>query len=334
MTAPSQEQIRDVIDQHRASLPTKRKPCVIVCGGIGAGKTTTINTLFGADVGAVGHFSRGTAQDELYEWESHGEHLDVVDLPGLGDTKERDREYRDMYRRRVEGAHGFIVVTTPPRPASLPTLRTVTLLLGCGVPAERIVIAFNRLSMLNVEIDGELMPVEMAGLGGPLDPEGRARVEEARAALLSDLRAGTRNHAFTLAQVVPYDALSGWNLYGVLGAVLAGLPGDTLPPWRDAVSTAAARAVEKQRKRSARERKHIAELEARIHQLTADEYRYFVRRKEVSEAGDRGSNETVKAAAAHERSISDRFGDAVTRWTGSRTAGDVARVAVSVFLGR
>ncbi|GAA3297008.1 50S ribosome-binding GTPase [Dactylosporangium vinaceum] len=328
-----QADLQELIDQHRAKLPKNRRPCVLVCGAMGSGKTTTINTLFGADVGAVGHFSRGTAADEVYEWEARGEHIQVVDLPGLGDSKERDREYREMYRRRVEQAHGFIVVTTPPRPAGIGTLRTVKLLLECGVPPQRIVIAYNRLALLNIEIDGELQPLEMAGIGGPLEPEGLARIEEARRALLADLREGTHNQAFTLGQIVAFDALSGWNLYGVLDAVLVGLPGDTLPPWRDAVGKAAERAIERQHKRSERDRKRIAELEARLQDLDERQRKEYETRKKKDDLNKSGGTKMIGDKDRHERGIVDRFADAAERWTGSKPLGNAIRVTGAVLKG-
>src|SRR5215472_15184465 len=107
-----------VFERNQQRFPAQRKPNILVCGQIGVGKTSTINTLFGKEVGKVGYFSRGTQGDELYEWESRGHSIDVVDLPGLGDSRQRDKEYATMYRRRVPDADGFIIVVNPPRPAS------------------------------------------------------------------------------------------------------------------------------------------------------------------------------------------------------------------------
>jgi hypothetical protein len=35
-------------------------------------------------VGDVGYLSRGISHDEVYKWESYGDNINVVDLPGLG----------------------------------------------------------------------------------------------------------------------------------------------------------------------------------------------------------------------------------------------------------
>lgn len=300
-------------------FPGQRKPMILVCGATGSGKTTTINTLFGSEVGEVGHYARGTANDLIYEWESRGRNIDVVDLPGLGDSKDRDRDYRDMYRRRVEQAHAFIVVTTPPRPASLPTLRTVKLLLGCGVPASQLVIAYNRVSLLNVRIDGDLTPVVIDGLGGPAFDEERAAVEQGREALLRDLRAGTGNSAFVLDQVVPYDALTGWNLFGVLDRVAISLPGDTVVPWKNAVSAAADQARERQRRRSERDQIRIQELERQLGAENAKSEAFEKRLKSIEKKKKRAKNNddeivvVTSREVAHEKRLADRAADWLDR---------------------
>lgn len=300
-------------------FPGQRKPTILVCGATGSGKTTTINTLFGSDIGEVGHYARGTAADNVYEWEARGRNIDVVDLPGLGDSKDRDRDYRDIYRRRVEKAHAFIVVTTPPRPASLPTLRTVKLLLSCGVPATQLVVAYNRMGLLNVTMDDELTPVVIDGLGGPAFEEERAAIEHARAALLRDLRAGTGNSSFTLDQIVAYDALTGWNLFGILDRVVVSLPGDTLVPWRNAVSSAAERARERQEKRSARDEARIRELEANLAAERARSGSIEKRIKDLEKKKKRakinkgGGEILVRAEAAHTKGIADRAADWLDR---------------------
>lgn len=242
----------------------QNKPNILICGATGSGKTTTIRTLFGSEVGEVGHYSRGTSQDMLYEWESRGRNIDIVDLPGLGDSKQRDREYKDIYRRRVEQAHAFVVVTTPPRPASLPTLRTVNLLLSCGVPPEKLVIAFNRMSLINIEDEAGLTPIVIDGLGGPAFEDEKQAVDQAREALLTDLRAGTHVAGFHLDQVIAYDALTGWNLFAVLDRIVTSLPNETVVPWRDAVSNAAEQALRQQKARTERDARRIRELEEQL----------------------------------------------------------------------
>jgi predicted GTPase len=266
-----------LLDKHKEKLPTQRKPNIMVCGETGAGKTTTINTLFGEEVGEVGYFSRGTSHDELYEWQSEGHNIDVVDLPGLGDNRQRDKEYREMYRRRVAQADGFIVVIAPPRPAKDATIKTVNLLVRSGVNPERIVFAYNRMTDINARIGGKMRRLTLDGLAGPATPDDAKLISMACEAFHTDLSNAVRNGQLTgrfpLEKVIAYDALSGWNLFAVLDAVLESLPGDSLMKWRAAVTRATEdlqRHTEERLTREAAENsKQTAELQRKIDRLSA-----------------------------------------------------------------
>jgi hypothetical protein len=278
------EQFIALLQKNRDKLPQQRKPNIIVCGEMGTGKTTTINTLFGEEVGNVGYFSRGTAEDELYEWESHGHNIDVVDLPGMGDTKKHDREYRDMYRRRLEKADGFIVVVSPPRPANLATIRTVNLLISCGVEPERIVFAYNRLGDIVAPIGGKPRRVMLDGIAGPVSPDDSSLIAQARQAFHADIcgevHRGKYAKRFPLGRVVPYDALSGWNLFVMFDAVLESLPGDSLVKWRDAVNRAA---QDLQRRTERRIQKQSAEHRRQMEELKKENERLAVRLAKMAE---------------------------------------------------
>lgn len=210
------------LDEVRRYRQRRRKPVIMICGGTGLGKTTTINTVFGHEVGAVGHLSRGTESVSYHRWGEARRHVVLVDVPGFGDSKERDQASRSSYRRWVSTADAFVVVVTPPRPASLPTLRTVKALLRNGVRPERIVFGFNRLAMFNVDVDGELHPLEI-GPSGPEGPEGQAAVRRGVTEFVPALIAGTGVQGFHSRQVVPYDALTGWNVFPMLSRALGTL---------------------------------------------------------------------------------------------------------------
>ncbi|WP_369192306.1 GTPase [Streptomyces sp. R08] len=205
----------------------QRQPVFLVCGQTGAGKTTTINYLFGQQVGAVGQFTRGTTKDEPYVWEAGGEHVHVIDLPGFGDTDENDRTYREMYRKHVPRADGFVVVATPPRPGSGATQKTVRTLLEFGAQPSQIVFGYNRLSMLNTE-DGEGEPVRVVGLHGPQTQAEKDEIEKGRRQFFEDVCAMGGRHKqayrFHLEQFIPYDAKSGWNVFKILWELVNSLP--------------------------------------------------------------------------------------------------------------
>jgi predicted GTPase len=297
-----------LLKKHADRLPTQRKPNILVCGGTGSGKTTSINTLFGREVGNVGYFTRGTDHDELYEWESQGQNIDVVDLPGLGDTKKRDREYREIYRRRVEQADGFIVVVAGPRPASEATLSCVKVLLSCGVEPERIVFAYNKLSALMVPVRGRMHQVALDGLAGPASKVDEQIIEEARRAFNADIRqeihGGKLANRFPLDRVIAYDAFSGWNLFPVLGAVLETLPGDALVKWRDAVARAAAdlqqRTENRIKKQTAEHRREMGKLE-RANKRLADRVKELGDEKKAAGKASADEQESQREKLERER---------------------------------
>ena len=59
MTDQEVEKFLEMLRQRGVQLPKQRKPNIVICGQTGVGRPTTINTLFGREVGAVGDFSRG-----------------------------------------------------------------------------------------------------------------------------------------------------------------------------------------------------------------------------------------------------------------------------------
>lgn len=258
MTDQEVEKFLEMLRQRGVQLPKQRKPNIVICGQTGVGKTTTINTLFGREVGAVGDFSRGSVTDTLYEWEAHGQYIDIVDLPGLGDTPKNDREYREMYRRRVAEADGFLVVVNPPRPFNSATKSTVDLLISCGVAPEQIVFAYNRLESITTLIEGERRSVRLNGIAGPATEADREAVERARQAFYQDLCEGIHGSRyrtlFSLDQIVPYDALHGWNIFVLLGQVVQRLPGETLASWDKAVSRGVQELQEREREQQLAER--------------------------------------------------------------------------------
>jgi predicted GTPase len=212
---------------------------IIVTGTTGNGKTTTINTLFGSKVGEIGHYARGTNIDEVYEWESSSELIHIVDLPGLGDSPKNDLAFLEIYSQRAKQADGVIVVVCPPRPAAEGTLKTIRLLLSCGISSRSIIFGFNKISQLYYESnDGNLKPITVNGLAGVTILEEIEIIEKAKTIFLSTLRAEFPSHEFSEKQVVEYDSISGWNLYKLLIAIADMLPYTTIRKLRRVANNA------------------------------------------------------------------------------------------------
>ncbi|WP_414622665.1 GTPase [Calothrix sp. CCY 0018] len=234
----------ETIKKYRHHLPEQRKPTILICGKIGNGKTTTINTIFGKKVGEVGHFSRGTDKDEVYEWQANTENINIVDLPGLGDSEKNDKIFQEIYRKHVKNADGFIIVVSPPRPAEYGTLKTAKLLIECGVSSKHIIFGFNQLSNLRYQQNDRLQQVQLDGLIGPTTPNHVKAIANAKEIFLNDLRKEIPEASFCESQIIEYDSLSGWNLHKMLHAVIEILPFEALAKLRS-VTTEAQKEVKK-----------------------------------------------------------------------------------------
>lgn len=88
-----------------------RAPVVAIIGKAGVGKTTTINNLFDVDdfvaevltfeqKGHIGDVRRGTTKAIRKHFDLKiGIGLDIIDLPGLGDDKRKDKEFEEIYHQ-------------------------------------------------------------------------------------------------------------------------------------------------------------------------------------------------------------------------------------------
>lgn len=206
--------------------PKERKPTILICGSTGVGKSTTINTLFGENVATIGYYSRGTDKDEVYEWESNSEHINVIDLPGLGDGDTlKEREFREIYRKRIKEADAIILVSIPPRPASTGTIKTINLLLSEGVRSSHIVLGLNQLTHIRYPLNNKLSQIEVDGLIGPTKESDYLAIEEQKKAYLNDLNKYVRNGSkFNIDQIIEFDSITGWNLHKMLFACVDRIP--------------------------------------------------------------------------------------------------------------
>ncbi len=79
----------------------KLPPKVAILGKAGVGKTTTINSVFNAQL-KTSHTIVGTTQAQMKEFAlSTGGTLGVVDLPGYGRSMAEDREYEKIYQKMI-----------------------------------------------------------------------------------------------------------------------------------------------------------------------------------------------------------------------------------------
>lgn len=74
------------------------QPVVGVFGKTGAGKSSLCNAVFGKDVCEISDISGCTRKPQEVILGLGGKGIKLLDVPGVGESNERDKEYADLYR--------------------------------------------------------------------------------------------------------------------------------------------------------------------------------------------------------------------------------------------
>ncbi|MDR2086641.1 MAG: TIR domain-containing protein [Dysgonamonadaceae bacterium] len=228
------------------------EPSILICGATGVGKTTTVNTLFGKKLGHVEGGRRGTTQLHQHTLMSEGGNVIIYDVPGLGDSKEIDKQTKKIYSEIIKlGVGGIIVVIVPPRPAAFGTLETVKLLISKNVDIRKIVFGYNKLSYLRYDDDdGENKKIaDIDSLFGPVDEKEKKAIDDAKDMFFQDLNAYFPDKGFKKEQIIEYDSISGWNFYKMFETIAKVIPPNAAIKLKKAVDKAHNELVEKQEKK-------------------------------------------------------------------------------------
>lgn len=73
-------------------------PTIGLMGKTGAGKSSLINALFQSSLSPVSNVSGCTRQAQRFSMTMNNHTLTLIDLPGVGESLERDKEYHQLYR--------------------------------------------------------------------------------------------------------------------------------------------------------------------------------------------------------------------------------------------
>lgn len=73
-------------------------PTIGLMGKTGAGKSSLINSLFQSQLSSVSNVSGCTRQSQRFSMTMSNHTLTFIDLPGVGESLERDKEYHQLYR--------------------------------------------------------------------------------------------------------------------------------------------------------------------------------------------------------------------------------------------
>lgn len=94
------DQIRKIVNKFRAVIAYT--PSIGVCGKTGAGKSSLCNAIFGADIAAVDDVEACTREPQRIHVRVDDTHnIELVDMPGVGESEERDAQYANLYEAVV-----------------------------------------------------------------------------------------------------------------------------------------------------------------------------------------------------------------------------------------
>ncbi|STI97592.1 putative GTP-binding protein [Escherichia coli] len=77
---------------------TSHEPVIGIMGKSGAGKSSLCNALFQGEVTPVSDVHAGTREVKRFRLSGHGHSMVITDLPGVGESRDRDAEYEALYR--------------------------------------------------------------------------------------------------------------------------------------------------------------------------------------------------------------------------------------------
>ncbi len=82
---------------------TRHEPVIGIMGKSGAGKSSLCNALFQGEVTPVSDVHAGTREVQRFRLSGHGHSMVITDLPGVGESRDRDAEYEALYPERRKG---------------------------------------------------------------------------------------------------------------------------------------------------------------------------------------------------------------------------------------
>jgi uncharacterized protein len=94
-----QEQVEKL--RHWLAQTFSYEPKVGILGKTGVGKSSLCNAVFGKDTAKVTDVESCTREAQEIPGRLGSGNITLVDMPGIGESRERDREYKDLYSKHL-----------------------------------------------------------------------------------------------------------------------------------------------------------------------------------------------------------------------------------------
>lgn len=183
------------------------EPVIGIMGVTGAGKSSLCNALFQQPVCLTGDLTACTRMPQRLTLSVGPHRMTLVDLPGIGETPERDEEYQQLYRSLLTELDLIIWVLRTDDRARGADIAAHRRLLAKGADPSRFLFVLSR---------ADLVPPQPAGPEG-----GLSQAQQMSLAVLSAQAAGQFPSSFPVMAV---SAHTGHNLPAFVELMLHALP--------------------------------------------------------------------------------------------------------------
>jgi len=199
------------------------QPRVAIFGKTGSGKSSLCNSIFGKDVAAVSDTDACTRTPQEYLLRLSGtKSIVLIDVPGVGESRAKNREYSELYASLLPHIDLLLwIVKSDDRALSIDEHvwnTSVRAFIATGCP---VFIIINQVDKLN--------PVREWDSNNNSPGAGQQKLISEKTTSLSN--------AFNLdvKQIVPVSALEGYNISGLVEAIVFALPNEKKPSFLNAV---------------------------------------------------------------------------------------------------
>lgn len=206
------------------------EPRVGILGKTGVGKSSLCNALFGSDVAAVSHVESCTRKIQEITIKIGTGSIKLIDLPGIGESRKRDAEYRDLYSKHLPGLDVVLWVLKADDRSFVPEEKfyhnIVKPHLKHGTPFIVVLNQVDKVEPLKEWNEEECQPSRQQ----------QENIDKKQKAIVQKLDIEAQKLKIKPIAVVSISAVEQYNLSSLVEAITAALPREKKAPFVDKVN--------------------------------------------------------------------------------------------------